>query len=381
MSLQGAEKASELSNQPAVPASAAERVLHEDEFTKMISIERKRTERSDVPFLLMLLEANAQEGDSGSNRILNGIFSALLSAIRETDVIGWYSDQTTVGVIFTGLSKCDRASILASILSRVKVLLRNELTPEGCAQITVSCHFFPDDWHPDRNDRACNPALYPDLHNAEKTKRSVLFLKRAIDVVGSAFLLLLCAPLFGVIALAVKLSSPGPVFFRQERIGQYGRRFTFLKFRSMYMNNDDSKHREYVGKLIAGSAERMPSNGDTAGVFKLAGDRRITFAGKFLRGASLDELPQFLNVLKGDMSLVGPRPPIPYELAAYEIWHRRRLLQVKPGITGLWQVMGRSRVPFDEMVRLDLHYASNWTPWLDFKIMMRTPAAVIKGAY
>ena len=363
------------------PKPAAERILHEDEFTKMISIERKRTERSDVPFLLMLLETGDQESGYGPNRILNGIFSSLLSALRETDFIGWYNGRTTVGVIFTGLEKSDRALILDSILSRVKTLLLTELSPEDCSQITVSCHFYPDDWHPDSRDRACNPALYPDLHNAEKTRRSIIFLKRAVDVAGSALLLLFCAPLFGVIALAVKMSSPGPVFFRQERVGQYGRRFTFLKFRSMYVNNDDSSHREYVGKLIAGNAERVPSNGDTAGVFKLAGDMRITSAGKILRGTSLDELPQFLNVLMGDMSMVGPRPPIPYELAAYEIWHRRRLLQVKPGITGLWQVMGRSRVPFDEMVRLDLHYASNWTPWLDFKILMRTPGAVIKGAY
>jgi lipopolysaccharide/colanic/teichoic acid biosynthesis glycosyltransferase len=381
LSSQGTGKAPDVHKLPPDPAPVAERVLHEDDFTKMISIERKRTERSDVPFLLMLLETGDQESGPGPNRILNGIFSALLSTLRETDVIGWYNDRTTVGVIFTGLEKSDRASILDSILSRVKALLSTELSPEDCNQITVSCHFYPDDWHPDRKDRACNPALYPDLHNAEKLRRSVLFLKRAVDVAGSALLLLLLAPLFGVIALAVKISSPGPVFFRQERVGQYGRRFTFLKFRSMYVNNDDSSHREYVGKLIAGSAERVPSNGDAAGVFKLAGDMRITAAGKFLRGTSLDEVPQFLNVLMGDMSLVGPRPPIPYELAAYEIWHRRRLLQVKPGITGLWQVMGRSRVPFDEMVRLDLHYASIWTPWLDFKILMRTPGAVIKGAY
>jgi len=381
LSLQEAGKQPDLDNPLSGQAPPAERVLQEYDFTRMISIERKRTERSDVPFLLMLLETNAAEGSSGDSRILIGILSVLLSAIRETDVIGWYQDRTTVGVIFTGLAECDKASILRSILNRVRSLLQNELSPQNCSQIRVSCHFFPDDWKPDRKVRACNPALYPDLQHAEKTRRSVLFFKRAVDVLGSALLLVLCAPLFALIALAIKLSSPGPVFFRQDRIGQYGRRFTFLKFRSMYVNNDDSRHREYVGRLIAGSAEPMPSNGDASGVFKLARDTRVTPTGRLLRGTSLDELPQFLNVLKGDMSLVGPRPPIPYELAAYEIWHRRRLLQVKPGITGLWQVMGRSRVPFDEMVRLDLHYASSWTPWLDFKILMRTPGAVIKGAY
>jgi lipopolysaccharide/colanic/teichoic acid biosynthesis glycosyltransferase len=116
------------------------------------------------------------------------------------------------------------------------------------------------------------------------------------------------------------------------------------------------------------------------GVYKLTSDKRITRLGKFLRRTSLDELPQFINVLRGDMSLVGPRPPIPYELAAYQTWHRRRLLEVKPGITGLWQVTGRSTVDFDEMVRLDLRYATSWTPWLDLRILIRTPAAVIKGS-
>jgi lipopolysaccharide/colanic/teichoic acid biosynthesis glycosyltransferase len=115
-------------------------------------------------------------------------------------------------------------------------------------------------------------------------------------------------------------------------------------------------------------------------VFKLTKDRRITPVGNFLRRSSLDELPQLLNVLKGDMSLVGPRPPIPYELAVYQTWHRRRLLEVKPGITGLWQVMGRSQVSFDEMVRLDLRYAMTWTIWMDLRILLRTPMAVIRGS-
>ena len=148
----------------------------------------------------------------------------------------------------------------------------------------------------------------------------------------------------------------------------------------MYANNDSNVHKEYVTKLIAGEAERVTSDRKGEGIYKLAGDKRITPLGKFLRRTSLDELPQLINVLCGDMSLVGPRPPIPYELAAYQTWHRRRLLEVKPGITGLWQVTGRSIVGFDEMVRLDLRYATSWTPWLDLEILLRTPAAVIKGS-
>ena len=164
---------------------------------------------------------------------------------------------------------------------------------------------------------------------------ALLGIKRLMDIGGSTLALIMCTPLFLVMALAIKASSKGPVLFRQQRVGQYGRCFTFLKFRSMHVNNDPGAHKEYVTKLIAGQAEREGSNGSGKGVYKLTNDRRITPVGKFLRRTSLDELPQFLNVLRGDMSLVGPRPAIPYEVAAYETWHRRRVLEVKPGITGL----------------------------------------------
>jgi len=207
-----------------------------------------------------------------------------------------------------------------------------------------------------------------------------LGIKRAMDIVGSLIMLILCAPLFVIIAVAIKVFSEGPVIFKQKRVGQYGRCFTFFKFRSMQTNNDTQTHKEYVKKLIAGEAVHIVENTGEC-VYKLPNDQRITKIGKLLRKTSLDELPQLVNVLIGDMSLVGPRPPIPYEVAAYQTWHRRRILDVKPGITGLWQVMGRSRVKFDDMVRLDLRYATSWSPWLDVKILMCTPAAVIKGAY
>ncbi len=361
----------------------AERVvLNEESFKRMIAIERKRTERSAEPFLLMLLEAGQHQSPEKTRRAQDSIMSALLLSIRETDVIGWYKDRTTVGVMFTGLPDTDKNSVLSTILSRVTATLQEELTFEQFSQISFSFHFFPDDWDDDNAGGPSNPALYPDLHAPASGKKSWLGIKRAMDIAGSALLLIFCAPLFLIIALLVKATSPGPVFFRQDRVGQHGRRFTFLKFRSMQAGNDNSVHKEYVTRLIAGEAERISAgtnNGE--GVYKLANDRRITPVGKVLRRTSLDELPQFLNVLWGDMSLVGPRPPIPYELAAYQTWHRRRVLQVKPGITGLWQVTGRSRMKFDEMVRLDLRYATCWSPWLDIKILMRTPAAVIKGAY
>ena len=172
------------------------------------------------------------------------------------------------------------------------------------------------------------------------------------------------------------------MFFRQKRVGQYGEQFVFLKFRSMHVNNDSSVHKEYVKQLIAGSAQSHPGNGNGNGngVYKLTNDSRITRVGAFLRRTSLDELPQFINVLKGEMSLVGPRPAIAYEVAGNTTFGiGAGCLEAKPGITGLWQVNGRSRVKFDDMVRLDLRYAKTWSPWMDLKILLRTPVAVVFG--
>jgi lipopolysaccharide/colanic/teichoic acid biosynthesis glycosyltransferase len=356
-------------------------VLNEESFKRMIAIERKRTERSREPFLLMLVEAGNSQRAEKHGKPLDRILSAMLSSTRETDLVGWYKDRITVGVMFTGLAIEDKNVVLSTILSRVSVAMRDELTTEQFSQISLSFHFFPDQWDHENSGRPSNPTLYPDLFSSNHEKRSLLIVKRAMDIAGSALMLVLCAPLLLIIAAMVKATSKGPVLFKQYRVGQYGRRFTFLKFRSMRVDNDPSVHREYVTKLIAGEAGRIQASTNGTGVYKLANDNRITRIGMFLRKTSLDELPQFINVLKGDMSLVGPRPPIPYELAAYQTWHRRRVLEVKPGITGLWQVTGRSQVKFDDMVRLDLRYATSWSPWLDLKILLRTPGAVIKGAY
>jgi lipopolysaccharide/colanic/teichoic acid biosynthesis glycosyltransferase len=362
--------------------SAEERqILSMDAFHRTLGIERKRTERTKEPFLLMLVDGGDHQNSDGRGRALDGVITTLVPFIRETDVIGWYKERATIGVIFTGLAPNDRNSTLGTLLNRVSTALQDTLTSEQFGRINISFHFFPDDWDGDGPGGSSNPALYPDLDTSKSDQRTLLGIKRVMDVLGSALLLIASLPLFAMIATAIKTTSRGPVFYRQQRVGQHGRRFTFLKFRSMYVDNDHSIHREYVKQLIAGSAGRVCPEGTSDGVYKLANDPRITRIGRFLRRTSLDELPQFLNVLWGDMSLVGPRPPIPYELAAYQTWHRRRLLQVKPGITGLWQVTGRSRVSFDDMVRLDLQYATLWSPWLDVKILLRTPSAVIKGAY
>jgi exopolysaccharide biosynthesis polyprenyl glycosylphosphotransferase len=224
--------------------------------------------------------------------------------------------------------------------------------------------------------------LYPDLAQRDDARRLSRVVKRTIDILGSVLALLLLLPAFLAIAMAVKLTSPGPILFRQKRIGQYGIPFTFLKFRTMHTANDPQIHKEFVTRFINGDTRPAAETNGKA-VYKITKDPRLTPVGGFLRRTSLDELPQFINVLRGEMSLVGPRPPILYELDAYDVWHRRRVLEVKPGITGLWQVSGRSRLRFDDMVRLDLRYAQAWSIWLDLKILVRTPKAVLlgEGAY
>lgn len=353
-------------------------VLTAEIFRRMIAMERKRSERTQRPFVLLLMDTGRTKPTEKNGRILLDILSALQSATRETDVMGWYETNSAVGVMFTEIT-LENNLILSTLLGRISDVLRGRLTSEQFNQIKFSFHLFPEEWDSNNPERQSNPTLYPDLHKRDGANRLGRALKRGMDILGSLALLVLLSPVFFVIAAAIKLTSRGPVLFRQQRIGEHGTAFTFLKFRSMYVNNDASQHKEYVRKLIAGQAAKQ-ANGAGEGIFKLTNDPRITTVGNFLRRTSLDELPQFLNVLRGEMSLVGPRPPVPYEVEAYATWHRRRLLEAKPGITGLWQVQGRSRVGFDDMVRLDLHYARNCSPLLDLKILLQTPKAVIAGS-
>jgi lipopolysaccharide/colanic/teichoic acid biosynthesis glycosyltransferase len=360
--------------------AAGHRVLDEQSFHRMISLERKRAERSHNSFLLVLLDAGEPPRSHEGGQALGQILSALSIATRETDVTGWYKHGASVGVLLTAIAEGERKSIVSTILTRISGSLQSQLSFEQFRQINISFHLFPEDWKQD-TQQPSNPTLYPDLLTLNHSKTRYRLVKRIMDVAGSALLLLLCAPIFALIALAIKLTSQGPVFFRQPRVGKYGIPFPMLKFRSMYANSDSSNHKEYVKRLIAGKALPQPSNGNGKGVYKITNDSRITLVGALLRKSSLDELPQLLNVLKGEMSLVGPRPPVPYEVEAYDLWHRRRLLEAKPGITGLWQVSGRNRVKFDDMVRLDLAYARTSSPWVDVKILLRTPRAVIEGAH
>ena len=198
--------------------------------------------------------------------------------------------------------------------------------------------------------------------------------KRGLDLVLSPMLLLLLGPLILFIAIAVKVHSPGPVLFRQIRIGKHGKPFICLKFRSMREDADPGLHRDYMRRLIDNNV--APSQ--HGGSLKMANDTRITNLGRILRRFSIDELPQLINVLRGEMSLVGPRPHLPCEVELYEEWHKGRL-QVLPGITGWWQIKGRNRVAFDELVRMDLYYIEHMSLWLDLKIILLTPWEALLG--
>jgi exopolysaccharide biosynthesis polyprenyl glycosylphosphotransferase len=200
-------------------------------------------------------------------------------------------------------------------------------------------------------------------------------LKRSLDVAVAAAVVVLTAPLQLAIALSVRFSSDGPILVRQTRVGMDGRPFMFLKFRTMKVDSDPTQHQRYVEQLIRGAGE--PTGSDTA-LFKLTDDPRVTRVGKFLRRYSLDELPQLYNVLAGDMSVVGPRPALPFEVEIYDDWHRRRL-EVRPGMTGLWQVSGRSKIGFQDMCRLDIHYIEHWSLITDFLIILRTIPALLRS--
>ncbi len=204
------------------------------------------------------------------------------------------------------------------------------------------------------------------------------FIKRAFDLVFSAIVLILSSPVWMLISLLIKFDSRGTILFKQERVGMDGRKFLCYKFRTMRSDADEEIHREAYRKNIEGATEANAGDSEKPVFGKVKNDPRVTRIGKFLRRTSLDELPQFLNVLRGEMSVVGARPPIPYEVEEYDIWHRKRL-DMKPGITGLWQVSGRNRLTFEEMVKIDLYYIENWSLWLDLKIILLTLPAVLRG--
>ena len=347
-------------------------VVQEAAFVQMLRFERRRTERSGKQFMLVLISGEDFHAESGG-MLINSVVNAISSSTRETDVLGWYERDVTLGLLMTEIGLTDTATI-NTILQKISIAVQKTVSPEMYSRLTLMYRVFPQEVA-ELSDADGDFVLYPDLSKRHAPSKHGRALKRVLDICGSLLAIIVFLPAFAIISLLVKLTSEGPVLFCQKRVGQYGKEFCFYKFRTMYADNDSKIHREYVAKLIAGGGDL----GQGKGIYKLVDDPRITPVGRFLRKTSLDELPQFVNVLMNDMSLVGPRPPLRYEYERYQTWHRRRVLELKPGLTGLWQVEGRSRTTFDEMVRMDLRYANIRCLWVDLKILMQTPAAMLSG--
>jgi lipopolysaccharide/colanic/teichoic acid biosynthesis glycosyltransferase len=349
-------------------------VLGEDLFRHILIGERKRADRLDQPLVVMMLTASDLDG-AQTSAIWRQAIEAIFVHIRETDVVGWLERRAAIGIVLHELHSATEA-VSRELEARVLRELTRNLDAETVSRFAVRFHVLP---RPGAVEEYAVP-LQPHFVAPRRTRRRDVFydrMKRVFDVNVSLTLLLVLAPLFLLIAALVKLKSPGPIFFRQPRVGRSLKPFAMLKFRTMHVNADPKLHHEFMTRFINAGGQNQECG--TNGIFKIVDDPRITPIGHVLRKTSLDELPQLWNVLRGEMSLVGPRPPLPYEVQQYKPWHTRRVIEATPGITGLWQVGGRSQTTFEDMVRLDLRYARNRSFWTDIKILLATPGAVVSG--
>jgi lipopolysaccharide/colanic/teichoic acid biosynthesis glycosyltransferase/transposase-like protein len=343
-------------------------VLSRDPFLGQLRSEKLRADRSKAPLSLMICRLANPEARGDASRMRD----LLARSKRETDTLGHLGSG-----VFAVICPDTGESGVCRFVERINA---------GGAHLSYSVESatYPDDLFetfaaPAARAHGPSPLMIGG-HRASMVDS--YWLKRPMDVLGSALALLIFSPLMLLTALAVKLTSPGPIVFRQTRLGKGGVPFVFYKFRSMIVNGDDHIHREFVAKLIKGEHEKLNQQDAAQPMYKIKADPRVTPVGRFIRKTSIDELPQLFNVLKGEMSLIGPRPPLPYEAQSYQTWHLRRVLDIRPGITGLWQVEGRSKVSFDEMVRMDLRYVRGCSLLMDLKILAKTVLAVLncKGA-
>ena len=376
-----------------------------EEFHRMLRNEQGRADRSQEEFSVLLFAIN---GAGSTSAQFEGLAEALIGRTRSTDTVGWFDGQY-LGVILPYTPAAGAQQLAADVCracsaagvardwsvytypskwfsndngSRRQYYFMDILPGWGAAE-SANCYGSGTDTpetavelsactygaraNPNCGARAGGPQLF--------CRRPLPVWKRAMDIVMAAGGLVLLSPLIVLISLIIKGVSRGPVFFKQQRVGYMGRPFTMWKFRTMKVNSDPSNHKQYVTRLINGAAE----NGEAFGkpMIKLDDDPRIVPFGKILRKTCLDELPQLFNVLRGKMTLVGPRPAIDYEVQVYSAWHYRRLDAV-PGVTGLWQVNGKNRLSFNQMVRLDIKYLKEQSFWLDVSILLKTPYAVLR---
>ncbi len=347
-------------------------LLLKSQFVNRLRVEKRRVDRSKGFLSIALFYFPEDEAKDEST--IQKFVTALEKNIRESDIEGRV-DRDVIGLILPDTDE-----------NGVKRCVEKIAGSNGGFHYSVTTGTYPDHLFLKllSEEEEGLPDFFPlNLDEREESHRLQIALKRIIDILGALAGLILFSPIMLATAIAIRMTSPGSIIFKQCRLGKKGTRFQFYKFRSMFSNIDDHIHRDYVTNLIKGNLEKINQGDKVIPLFKIVSDPRVTRVGKIIRRTSIDELPQFFNVLKGEMSLVGPRPPLPYEVEEYKPWHLRRILEVKPGVTGLWQVSGRSRTSFDEMVRLDLRYIQNWSTLLDLKIMLKTVKTVftLKGAW
>ena len=288
-------------------------IADESFFGRQLALERKRSERTGDPFALMILDIAQLNGDAPARKIAK-MCAAMRGATRDTDQYGWYTYPTAIGGLFPALRDGERVSVETALAAKTGRALQQVLDPEDAKKVGMSFHFYPEDFPADGPGYRSNRLLYPDLARRDKSRPVHRLVKRCMDIVGSLAGLLLFSPAFLIIPILIRLTSPGPAFYRQRRVGRYGREFDFLKFRTMQVNNDAQVHEQYVRKLIHSQVPAPAPAGGAKPVYKIVNDPRVTRIGRFLRRSSLDELPQILNVIAGQMSLVGPRPRLPDEV-------------------------------------------------------------------
>ncbi|MBN1759213.1 MAG: sugar transferase [Chitinispirillaceae bacterium] len=352
-------------------------LFKENLFRTLLVLERKRSERNNKPFMFIRIDYYHCPEFFKEPFFLKELIWDLSSVTRENDVKGWFKRGRVIGIIISDID----ISVSELIYKKIETTIKERVPKAVFDRISIRKDIFPDKIVTD-NLKAIhlNSIIYSDCMSV--AGRSVTrVLKRSIDIVGSILGIVLFLPVFLIIPLIIKLTSEGPVFFKQRRVGRFGKTFVCLKFRTMKKSNDDTIHREFVKKFI-NSSEAANSQSPEA-IFKIEEDPRVTRVGRFLRKTSLDEIPQFFNVLAGQMSIVGPRPAIPYEVHEYSVWHYRRVFETKPGLTGIWQLNGRSRTDFNNMVRMDIQYINSWSVFKDLKLIIATPLAMVggRGAY
>jgi len=354
-------------------------ISSQEDFSRILERERERSDRSGQGFSLVVFECGTQDSRTDVMRIL--IDRILSRGIRAIDEVGWFKEWS-IATLLACTSPDGAGKFVKDILNGI---------PAGTEAPICRVFTYPSSWYlkengegEERKDGTGDTLRSDDMRASTRPVsdqsrfecesfekimgRPIPLWKRFLDILGALVGFMLFSPIFLIIALFIKIVSPGPVFYRQERVGYQGRRFLFWKFRTMHVNNDGTGHKLYLSHLINGNAPMTKLDRWR--------DPRIIPFGTVLRSTCLDEIPQLFNVLVGDMSLVGPRPCLPYEAEEYLQWHARRF-DIVPGMTGLWQVSGKNRLTFKEMIRLDIRYSREMSPWLDAKILLLTGPAIL----